>query len=170
MRSGNRGNLGSQRAEAPSNAYGNDKIFTTCYTSVYNRLTQRFYSQSARNPSSATPPSTTTMSALSVSQLKRAMEVPRRIALRSVSLGECQWPGNEDIQAESKSIDTIDFSLPSRTLRNPMRCAQALVRPEINVSSTREPGIRPRSSYKSIRTCNSQSAAASCHYIALAWA
>lgn len=100
------------------------------------------------------------MSASSASPARTARVVPRRTALRSVSQNFTspilQLPSRLPstplyTTATARPIDTSRIcSLPPRPLRNPMRCAQAVVRPEINDSPIRHDGTGSRPPHPSL--------------------
>ena len=121
--------------------------------------------QHARSPSSAHPPNTTTMSVSSASPPSRRTAAPRRTALRSVSAyhtisgwrrpglrtswdahtvsgGGGGWPAAHTSFVDM-DINDLKHSLPPRPLRNPMRRAQAVVRPQISrsIQTTRPPPV-----------------------------
>ena len=91
--------------------------------------------QSARTPSSAPPPSTTSMSASSALLLPRRTAAPRRIASRSV----CAYHSKARPRSRGclcPCLLTYSCSLPPHSLRDRVRCPQAVAHPEINPPST----------------------------------
>lgn len=111
--------------------------------------------QNARSPSSAPPPSTTTMSVSSASPLKRRTEVPRRTVLRSVSPNPSRSAGSSDSDRSCYDAPHHQEDAPVLTVRNPqsstsLTAQRRVLRPSCGRSSdkpnqdNRTGGSRPQ--------------------------